>query len=1845
MPRTVNPASIAVGAGIAPQGTVEDNSLRYPQRDTDSLRAHLLDPNNAHMAAAIGIVDAGGFYASTDVEGALQELGGGGAAGRHNGLVIGGTFTSGPGLLTLDTPTQVLIGGALASFGGATVVLPPSATRYVWIDPATSTLTASPALPVVSSEPILIAKVVTDAGANVISSQDARFFVANLDRKVDYTLRSDGSAVNDASEACFVTLDAALFWLENYVSTGQERKALVLVRGSHTVNSTVVVPTGIPNIEFRGEGDASFSTGAALAPVFDVSGTTGVTFTGLTFTCNHAASTAISTNNAALACANVTVQNCRFITGGATWNIGVRLYQATPNIQQGHRVLDSEFTASATAIRIDRAVDCVVRDCVVTGDNTVGSVGVAVERVGAAGENCLVENVRATGGFDFPISTSTLRTTLRKCFTSGGRVRVGGEGAVVDGCFFAGITDPTIGLEVTPSAFGAVVSATTVTSTTVWAPGDNPTGIRVTAANAVVTGCTIGGFYNAAGNNGAGVRLVGTPNNKVVSTDIVNCHTGVEVLVGATGNTVEGCTISARVRGVYSDINCTATRVSSTNIMLDNNTGLHGVVLEGIGASVLGCQVTTGRAFNSYAAGEVPAGVLCGSTPSGPFLIEGCTFANLYDSTGQNGGGVVPTGTLQGLTVTGCNFNNCGVVGLAAANLDAVLVTGCVFNAVTPNLLRMGIEFSVTLGGACLNINISDCAFKFGTSDTGFAVSAQADTVGRFVVADCTYTAVSAPGGGERFVNITATNGEGVVIEGNTVNFPSANTFGPLFVQGVNSLTVANNNFMTAAASTATVLTTNAKVVTYTGNISVGMNGLALFNSGGFLPSLQATGNTIDGASVTTAVGVRLASANAPLTLSDMNLTGNTINGCLDAVVLTNTLNTLTLNGLTFTGNTVSGCRNGLTTDADNYNKFLVTGNNFGVRNYAVYQSNTASTGKAIKVDGNLVTQANFVAPVVSLGLVMLNGASLNGASVSRNQFDHAGAVSAIVLLLSGDGPEDVAVDENIVRNELASAGQAIVFGVTVSNIAVPQVNNISLSRNKVSHFGGGFAAIRLALTGTVAFNVFRNFHLDDNHVVVSQNNSANSGVDFQCAGSGAGTPGVRGVSMCRNTVLAFGPSVRFAASGAASVEDVLLCDNTTLAGNAGSTGAVQFSCTYVGPVPATASASNINLCRNLVQSNLSNYAVRVVCAAPIANLSVDDNSIQQVGDIGNPVLNTGNIYLLLDNAAGFPTRDASSGVSVCRNKVTGTNVNPNYGEAAILLTSPAVLATEGKNITVDDNEVYNHFGDAIKVQFGYNSIQNLSVSGNKVRTVEGKGIVVERVTTLNGLAVSNNVIQSALSAGGSAGDGTVEVDILDGNGLVFSGNRLGATSRRGFFVDGASATGSLEGVAFTGNAVDFSNGLGAAEEGIYLFWQRNLVDVAVTGNTLRAADTGIYIDGGLITSSGFTPSTVYRVAVTGNTVSADNYGVWVSNHTTSSGLGASHLKGVTVTGNTVMATPLGGALAYGVLVDTVFGELENVTVANNTVDMGSASTGDGIAVDSNSGTPTGVSVQDNSVVYGNRGIYILGNGNRFSDLSVCRNRVRELGSVGIHVSGMDSLRNVAVDDNSVESVASFLGLTGYGILILDPSMQQASRNVSVSGNSVNSTQNSGIWVQLERDSGTPTVFNLSVCHNKVANWNDSTTYNTAPIPAIGVVLCNSIGNPHPLYNFNFSHNLCENVVDNYVKGFTFTLDENTRQVVFAHNQVLLDNPANAGAMDWTFTNTGGLIPKDFSFTGNQFRNTNKVGPTYTGTEGDFATFHGNIGSCSIANLAATDFWTTFATNWTTALPAVINNQNFDNGT
>ena len=81
MPSVKNPGFLTPRAGQVPAKTVPSAGLIQPNRDIEPLKAHLQDPSRAHMASAIGIVDAGGFFATDEVEDALQEIGGGSASG------------------------------------------------------------------------------------------------------------------------------------------------------------------------------------------------------------------------------------------------------------------------------------------------------------------------------------------------------------------------------------------------------------------------------------------------------------------------------------------------------------------------------------------------------------------------------------------------------------------------------------------------------------------------------------------------------------------------------------------------------------------------------------------------------------------------------------------------------------------------------------------------------------------------------------------------------------------------------------------------------------------------------------------------------------------------------------------------------------------------------------------------------------------------------------------------------------------------------------------------------------------------------------------------------------------------------------------------------------------------------------------------------------------------------------------------------------------------------------------------------------------------------------------------------------------------------------------------------------------------------------------------------------------------------------------------------------------------------------------------------------------------------------------------------------------------------------
>ncbi len=359
MPRSIDPGSITVGKGRVPQGTVEDNSLRNPNRDVQPLKAHIDDPSRAHFAKAVAIEDIVGNFSSDEVEGALAELAGSTSAGRLNGWLEGGTFSTVGLTLTLDTPSSVLLNGTRQDYSGVSVALVDNTTQYVFIDVSTGTLVTSGVAPTLTSEDILVAEVTALAGV-VTASRDGRWFVLNIDRKPPLTVRSVGTDTDTASEANFSSIVAALLYLELYAGSGTDpvETHRIIVRGNHVVSSTLTIP--VPGVIFEGDGAGSFTTGGVVSPLFDVGGNDHVKFINLKMVCNHAGCKAISGG----AASHLQVIDTQIIEGLDKWDEGISLTSGT---QTQCSVIRSQIDA-AQGIDFNDPFQCVVQDSILNGD-------------------------------------------------------------------------------------------------------------------------------------------------------------------------------------------------------------------------------------------------------------------------------------------------------------------------------------------------------------------------------------------------------------------------------------------------------------------------------------------------------------------------------------------------------------------------------------------------------------------------------------------------------------------------------------------------------------------------------------------------------------------------------------------------------------------------------------------------------------------------------------------------------------------------------------------------------------------------------------------------------------------------------------------------------------------------------------------------------------------------------------------------------------------------------------------------------------------------------------------------------------------------------------------------------------------------------------------------------------------------------------------------------------------------------------------------------------------------------------------------------------------------------------
>ena len=407
MPRPNDIASLGpLGPGSVPKGSVEDVSLRSPNRDTVTLSAHVQDPRRSHMASSVGILDAGGLYSSEDVEGALQEIGGSSSTGRQNGVVTGFGYTDVGLVVTFDTPSEANA-PTLRDFSGESVTLPDNTPSvWVYIDAASGNISqfvgANPPS-IFSPENILLWQFVTLGGA-VAAARDARLYVKNLDLKLPIVVRTSGSQEAQESEACFVSLEAALTYL-GFSSVLGTKRTEVIIRGEVSTGP-VDLPSTADGVVFRGEGGGALvlSSGPYL---IDTMGRDRVLFEDLILKTNTVGATAI-TDSVGTSSA-LTVNRCDFQVGTQTW------------------VSALDFLGSTGQIVVSNSR----MEVVDVGISVANPKGVLVDQV----------QVSATSGIigirigDLPTTITEGPSTVRACEISGfaSGVSVSGLGHVISG--------------------------------------------------------------------------------------------------------------------------------------------------------------------------------------------------------------------------------------------------------------------------------------------------------------------------------------------------------------------------------------------------------------------------------------------------------------------------------------------------------------------------------------------------------------------------------------------------------------------------------------------------------------------------------------------------------------------------------------------------------------------------------------------------------------------------------------------------------------------------------------------------------------------------------------------------------------------------------------------------------------------------------------------------------------------------------------------------------------------------------------------------------------------------------------------------------------------------------------------------------------------------------------------------------------------------------------------------------------------------------------------------------------------------------------------------------------------
>jgi hypothetical protein len=1315
MPRNVDPGSIKVGKGLAPEGTVEDNSLRYPERDVDPLRVHLHDPSRSHMASSIGIVDEGDCYVSDEVEGALQEICGGASAGRLNGLVSGGTFdelgnvANGTGsvattLLTLVNPTEIMVGAGVYDASGLVADLTGlgAGDYYVYFDtdsasPTFRTLLVSGAAPEVETgagiEDVLIAKFTYD-GANVTEWQDGRFFVRNLDRKVRYSSRQ-GENVDAWSEGCFATLQAFFLWMVEYGDggTSEEEKGTVLVRGTHALTGTLTIPTD--HLQFIGDGEAVIEGGNFAGPLVDVTGRTGITFRGITFGYLGAPVTAAVQGGDLTA--DLLVESCLF---NGSFPDAVRVNSPGSNAVS-IRVLNCRSVLAGTAINLTGVISAHITDLVATGGNS----GIGVNLNGctdAAVRGCRVAD--HTNGVNVQANSNRVRVSecaLVGCVT----------GVFVNASQSVLVSNNQVSLSPVGAADG------------VFATGSQSVSVE-------------GNQITTAGSGNYGIRLLGLVTDSKVQNNQIDGFIGVSPVMRGVG--VFSDPLSGNAPYLGSVMGNTIRRCSD------------GIVIQGVSTGIIKDFTISDNLLESIV-----------HTQDGR--------SNTFDDIGTKGigldfcAGIKITGnTVTGTGVLLDNARNPVVLGvdvfplpIFARNSDTLHITDNTVMAPVAQGAGVSEGIVVMVSGYGASYTASDIVVA-GNQVTHDAPAANSGIL--FGAID----AVDIPG----FFNVKVlgnqiVGGKGANVLGRGISFSSGDPFNPGNVYGANFLflEVKDNSVTGFDVAGVEMLSGGSPAQAH----------ISSFNR------VLVSGNVLEGSNPTgvqRGVWVDVGSVTQPVNLSDLVVENNTISGGAGAFGVqihadkdAASVSSATFESVSIVGNSFPSLSGGTAIEIERTGDFLVA----GTRHDLVVSRNTLPRTSAVGGASKGL--------VLNLGSVNFTGLTVedNIFEVSEN----AGLAVDVALLAPSPGLSaltDVSFDRNKVR-ALGANQESVVFTLGRTSVVDFSMRGNYLHSTLGLGATSGIRSVYLNLINDQATSTeARRLVVSDNHITGGRFQVNSTGISFfdcevsnnhlqvaafaeltERAAIGVASDSTNATTICSgfrvegNTITGGNYGISFGMEDFSSEDGIRISGNTI-------SGLV--APTNTGSIGIYAHAFNrTNIVTNdlrIEDNAVSDYTYRGIYLGldPSTNINAYAVSVSQ-----NTVLGTHN---------NIATGDATDGVAIevfmqcnglcdavglrvdgnriCESLESGVVRRPYRG---ILFTAPTNTTSKEplQSVSISENVLHVESGYGIDAHFHQVSdnpyfLYDAKFDRNQIRSVNGtNGLAVEATCRFQTMSISGNTV------------------------------------------------------------------------------------------------------------------------------------------------------------------------------------------------------------------------------------------------------------------------------------------------------------------------------------------------------------------------------------------------------------------------------------------------------------------------------------------------------------------------